>query len=93
MSFLNAKIIGANQKRGNAEQPKRGEKSFVMSRTELVAFAENPAKWIAGGETREETKAMTFGSILDCLTTTPDAFLKRFIVAPDTYHGCEYERR
>lgn len=80
----NAKIIGANQNRGEAGQ-ERGHKDFVMSRSQLVAFAENPAKWIAGGEIRQETKSMTFGSVLDCLTTDGEKFMSRFIVAPDSY--------
>ncbi len=84
MSWINAKIIGSNQKRGEAGQ-ERGHKDFIMSRTELVAFAENPAKWIDGGEAKKETKAMAFGSVLDCLATTPDDLLSRFAVSPAKY--------
>jgi hypothetical protein len=83
--FINAKVIGANQKRGGANQPPRGDKSFIMSRTQLVAFALNPAKWIDGGEVEEESKAMRFGSVLDCLATTPDELLKKFAVTPELY--------
>ena len=82
--WTNAKIIGHSQKRGEAGQV-RGHKDFCMSRTQLNAFAECPAKWLAGEEVKEETKAMSFGSVLDCLTTTPDAFLRRFAVAPENY--------
>lgn len=84
MNWINAKIIGANQKRGEAGQV-RGHKDFVMSRTELVAFALNPAKWHDGVAVREETKAMTFGSVLDCLATTPEELLARFAITPETY--------
>lgn len=85
MSWKNAKIIGANQKRGGANQPPRGEAPFVMSRSELVPFALNPAKWLAGGAVREESKAMTFGSVTDCLVTTPEDLLQKFALHPETY--------
>lgn len=82
--WKNSKIIGSDQNRGEAGQ-KRGDADFVMSRTQLVAFGENPRKWLDGEEVKEETKAMTFGSVLDCLTTSPTQFLARFVVAPETY--------
>ncbi len=85
MSFINAKIIGSNQKRGGAEQPARGSKDFVMSRTELVAFAECPEKWLDGGTVKEETKAMLFGSVLDFLSTSREKFSESFAVAPAQY--------
>ena len=84
MSWQNVKIIGSNQKRGEAGQ-ERGHKSFVMSRSQLVAFAECPEKWVKGEAVEEESKAMTFGSVLDCLATTPDELLKKFAVTPETY--------
>ena len=83
--WVNSKIIGANQKRGESERAKRGDKDFIMSRSHLVAFAENPAKWREGGEVREETKSMSFGSVLDCLATSPDTFESRFAITPETY--------
>lgn len=83
--WINAKIIGANQKRGNATQTKRGDIEFVMSRSELVPFAECPAKWLAGEKVEEESKAMVFGSVLDCLATTPEVMESKFVVAPETY--------
>jgi len=82
--WKNAKIIGDNQTRGEAGQ-QRGDKDFVMSRSQLVSFADCPAKWKDGGEVRVETKAMTFGSVLDCLVTSPESFKERFAVTPETY--------
>lgn len=87
--WINAKILGANQKRGTAEQPKRGDKSFVMSRTELVRFCLDkeacPAKWIAGEAEQKESKTMDFGSLIDCLATTPDKLWSKFAITPKEY--------
>ncbi len=85
MSFINAKILGANRKRGEHEQKERGDKEFIMSRSQLVDFAECPSRWLAGGAVREESKSMAFGSVLDCLATTPDELLSKFAVTPELY--------
>jgi hypothetical protein len=85
VSWKNSIIVGSNQKRGGANQPTRGDITFVMSRSQLVEFAQCPAKWLAGGPVREETKSMTFGSVLDCLATTPEAMAEKFAVTPELY--------
>lgn len=84
MSWENAKVVGSNQKRGEAGQD-RGHKDFVMSRSQLVAFAECPAKWKDGEQVEEESKAMDFGSLIDCLSTTPEKLWDKFAVQPKTY--------
>lgn len=86
--WINSKIIGENQKRGEYGQA-RGDKSFVMSRSQLVEFAKNPEKWLAGALVEDDsTKQMDFGSALDCLLTMPDSFEATFAVCPAVY-PCE----
>jgi len=83
--WINSRIIGANQKRGEHRQAKRGDKSFVMSRSELVDFAPCPAKWLASERSQETSDAMDFGSLLDCLSTTPEKLWDKFAIQPATY--------
>lgn len=85
MSWENAKIIGANKKRGEYGQA-RGEKDFVISRSQLVKFVENPEKWLTGASVEDEsTKSTEFGSALDCLVTMPEHFDSAFAVTPANY--------
>ena len=83
--FINAQIIGRDERRTRNPDVKRGDKSFVMSRSELVGFSDNPTKWLAGAYAFEESKAMDFGSLLDCLLTQPDSLESKFVVSPDIY--------
>lgn len=89
MSWINAKILGANRQRGNSDQKKRGDKDFAMSRSELVRFCLEPdscpAKWIEGEPEFETSKQMDFGSLIDCLATAPEKLWDKFSVQPDTY--------
>lgn len=85
--LTNAKIIGENI--SYAEYSKqsvpRGHKDFAMSRSELIAFAKCPAKWIAGANNDEQTDATVWGSLIDCLVLQPDMFDDLFAVCPETY--------
>ena len=56
-----------------------------MSRSELVEFAACPAKWILGPQEDDSTPATDWGSMIDCLLTSPDKFDALFAVAPETY--------
>jgi hypothetical protein len=62
----------------------RGKEQYVMSRTDLCRFARNPQKWFLG-EDKEETDALEWGSLLDCIALTPELFEKRYAVCPETY--------
>lgn len=62
----------------------RGSKDYVMSRSSLMEFARCPHKWIQTPE-RESSKALDWGSLVDCLLFTPDAFGEQFAVKPETY--------
>jgi hypothetical protein len=63
---------------------KRGDPAFVMTSTQLRAFAQCPDKWINGFEFAG-SKSTDFGSLLDCRLLTPQLFDQRYVVKPETY--------
>ncbi len=62
----------------------RGKPEFIMSRGELVRFAENPWKWLKS-ERNDATNEMQWGSAVDCMTLTPERFKDLYEVCPETY--------
>lgn len=84
----NAKVVGdgiANESYlGQMQGIDRGHPKFVISRSELMLFASCPARWLSGYSFKD-TDATWFGSLVDCLLTTPDQFSKRYVERPATY--------
>lgn len=66
------------------QRAKRGDRDFVMSRTELRAFANNPHGWIQGELEVKPSGAMLFGSLVDAMLLDPSA-LAQFAARPTTY--------
>lgn len=65
---------------------KRGDASFVMSRSELVEFAKCPSRWVKGYKENEDgTDSTEWGSLIDCLLFEPSRFKERFAIKPATY--------
>lgn len=62
----------------------RGNPLRTMSRSQLVEFSPCPRKWLRGIP-RRETKAMDWGSLVDCLVTTPHLYESSYAIAPETY--------
>lgn len=63
----------------------RGQRSFVMSRSELCEFARCPARWKAGYKS-EDTASTSWGSLLDSLLfDRPEQFTKKYAITPRTY--------
>jgi len=88
MSLKNYKIIGDNisYETYHRQESKRGDKDFSMSRSELVSLALCPEKWIDGVPADDDSTAATeWGSLLDCLMTSPARFEELFAVCPETY--------
>jgi PDDEXK-like domain of unknown function (DUF3799) len=85
--FIGAKVVGSNVSSAvylrQMEGVKRGNPQFVMSRSELMLFASNPSRWIAGYY-HKDSDATYFGSLLDCLVTSPDKFSEIYAVRPKT---------
>lgn len=65
---------------------KRGERKYVMSRSELMEFHHCPHRWLEGVES-DDTRATDWGTLIDCLLLQPDTFDSRYAVAPLTYPG------
>ncbi len=84
--LTNGKIIGSNidSKDYHRQNAKRGEKDFVMSRGELFEFAKCPHRWLMGYE-EEETKAIQWGSLMDCMALTPERFESDYAITPAVY--------
>lgn len=84
----NAKVVGANIQvesyLGQVQGVRRGDPQFVMSRSELMLAASCFSRWLAGYSFKD-TDATSFGSLIDCLLTSPDQFDKRYIERPATY--------
>ena len=87
MSFHDCKIVKADctYDEYHKQDAKRGDKDYSMSRSELVEFASCPAKWILGPQSDDSTPSTNWGSMIDCLLTSPDKFDELFAVAPETY--------
>lgn len=63
---------------------KPGDPRLTMSRSQLERFAECPSKWLKSPSI-ETTNAMEFGSLVDCLVTTPPAFSELYAIYPEEY--------
>lgn len=90
MTFQNAKVIcdGASYAMYSAQTAKRGDAAFSMSRGELMAFAENPRKWLAGFE-KPDTKSTAWGTLIDTLLLSPDRMSELIALCPATYQDEE----
>lgn len=86
MSFQNANVVAENvsAETYRATGEKRGSVSFPMTRSELLSFAACPARWKLG-YIRPESKALSYGSLLDCIVLQPDQFSTRYVEVPETY--------
>lgn len=84
--FSNARIVGDNVDAESymRQSVQRGDPQFVISRSELMLFASCPQRWIRG-YTFKDTDATEFGSLIDCLLTSPETFSKRYVERPATY--------
>lgn len=78
--------IGVNPRDYHAmgEQFQRGDKRRTMSHSELRKFAACPQKWIEGVP-EESSDERDWGSLVDCIVTTPDLVETIYAVTPETY--------
>lgn len=86
MSFQNCKITGKSVSSDAYHQQKfeRGDPRLPVSPSMLKSFAHCPSRWMAGYESAE-SDAKDFGSLLDTLVLTPEAFQDRYAVQPAEY--------
>lgn len=84
--FKNGRIIGAAVKPEDyhRENAPRGSREYVMSRSQLMACAKNPRRWVLGWN-QKDTDALEGGNLMDCKVLMPDQFEERFAVCPKEY--------
>lgn len=84
--FTNCRIVGAgiSPEAYHRSEEKRGSRDFPVSKSMLSEFTSCPARWIHGF-TRSESKALTNGSLVDCLLLTPEKFDQKYIECPAKY--------
>ena len=90
MSFKNATIfkVGATNDEYQKREHERGHPLFAMSSSSLKEFGHCPARWFAGYES-PDSPAKTWGSLIDCLATSPDDFENRFAIQPAQYKSAD----
>lgn len=92
MSFRNAKVVAANVSvenylqwgTVNTDASGRCTLGYPMTRSDLLSFAACPARY-RRGYVRPESKALSYGSLLDCIVLQPDQFSTRYVEIPKTY--------
>jgi hypothetical protein len=85
--FQSAEIISVDTETAVyvRQDAKRGDRDFIMSRSELAAFAACPHKWRHSEGWNEDTASTKWGSLIDCLALQPNRFRDLYAVAPETY--------
>lgn len=86
MSFQNAKIVSlsADPRLYHEQKHERGSREFIMSSGALREFALCPDRW-KRGYVSPESDARDWGSLIDCLLTSPEMFGELYAVQPDRY--------
>lgn len=68
----------------HTQTAKRGDKNYIMSRSDLMKFAHCPRRW-RNGHNGKRSKEMEYGSLLDCLVLQPALFASQYVIAPAEY--------
>jgi len=86
MKFTDVEIAGENVPPSEYQDRStpRGDPDFVMSRSELMDFSDNPHKWLAG-ETEDSTDSTEWGDLVDVLLLIPQQFQSLYAVTPEKY--------
>lgn len=87
--FTNCRIVGTNvnpdeyHKHGLTE---RGDPKFCVSRSTAMDVAACADEWRNGSDEDEtSSETQTWGTLVDCLTFTPEQFPKRYAFHPEKY--------
>lgn len=86
MSFQNAHIVGRDQNSDeyHVREVPRGNREFPMSPSQMKDFAHCPERWLAGYKSKP-SNSTEYGLLLDAMVITPDTFLQRYAIQPETY--------
>ena len=84
--FSNPLVIGENitQLEYQTQTAERGEVGYVMGRSDLMDFMENPHKWLKGTE-EDSTESTEWGDLMDVLYLTPKHFDDLYVIRPEKY--------
>ena len=86
MSFKNCKIngVGINSNDYHNQKGERGRPDFVMSPSSLKSGDACWRRWVDGYES-PSSEAKDWGNLVDALLLTPEQFLSRYAIRPQTY--------
>lgn len=92
MSLHNCRVVGANidPETYHRIEAKRGDAGYPMSPSALKEFAQCPSRWIAGYRS-PDSESKFFGTLLDVLLLSPEAFPQKYAVTPETYEATVME--
>lgn len=65
---------------------KRGDADYIMSRSDLVLFYQNPWAW-KNGRTFDGNDSTKWGSMVDVAVLSPDEFASQYAVRPRSYYS------
>lgn len=68
----------------NPDNGPRGDKEYVMSRSDLMEFWHCPHRWIQGYH-KKAIEATDYGSLIDCYVLDNKSFGSKYAVAPREY--------
>lgn len=85
MSWSDARIVGSrvDADKYHLETGKRGDAKFILSPSSLREFRQCPQRW-RDGYVPPSSEAKRWGSIIDCLILTPEMWVKKFVVQPES---------
>jgi len=66
-----------------APQPE-GKENWIVSKSMLWDFSKNPSRWLESPP-KTITDSMRWGSLIDCITLTPDRFASSYALQPENY--------
>lgn len=84
----NAKVVGSSidpdSYHRREETSKRGEKEYIISRSDIVEIVRCPKRWVKGFKNKQ-TESMKWGSLVDTLLLDKDRVFEKYVVPPEVY--------
>jgi exodeoxyribonuclease VIII len=87
MSFLNCTArlgVKTDPRLYHAAKGERGNPDYIMSPSQIINFDRLPSRWLKGWNP-PAARAMRWGNIIDTLALTPEIFMERYVVRPESY--------
>lgn len=94
--LTNGQVVTVNadiEKYLESGRGERGKADFVMSSHQIPLFDSCPARWVRNYDPKpENTDALKWGSLIDCLLLQPEQFTARYVFRPETYPAKDGEK-